>query len=202
MSKNAGYFMQVVGPPDVCARHGKDHMAVMLNQKGGGLWAGGGKGSEGACVIEPTEPVYVCVACIEAGAHARAPMPTEVEDRLSQVRAQLRLISKGQIDAWELLDLLEAAIRVRAGVALNGQEIHDVSVALDSAEKTWKPPMVREVSTVGQVTRACLICPRCDAQFGVDVDCRPGKVTEAYCHLCLERCRLSVVDGSVQIVKE
>jgi hypothetical protein len=170
-------------------------MAVMLNQKSGGFWAGG------TCVKEATEPVYVCVACIEAGAHARAPIPTEVEDRLRQVKAALGTIEIGQRNAADLLNLLEEALRARA-VALNGQEIHDVSVALDSAEKTWKPPMVREVSTVGHMTRVNLICPRCDAQFGKDVDRRPGKVTEAYCPLCLELCCLSVVDGSVQIVKE
>ena len=57
MSKNAGYFMQVMGPPDVCVRHGKDHMAVMLNQRSGIFVVGGVPQNEG-------EPSYVCVACL------------------------------------------------------------------------------------------------------------------------------------------
>ena len=133
--------------------------------------------------------------------HARAPLATEVEDRLAQVRAAIGTVEIGQRNASELLCLLDEALRARAsGVALNGQEIHDVSVALDVAEKTCQPPMVREVATVGKTTRVNVLCPACSAQFAVDVD--RTKKKEVYCRSCQARYYLSVVDGCVQIAME
>lgn len=202
MSKNAGSFMQVVTPPDVCARHGKNHMAVMLNRKSGGFWAGG------VCVKEATEPVYVCTACLEAGAHAWARLPTEVEDRLAQIRAQVQKGLEASMNASDLLCLLDEALRVRAsGVALNGQEVHDVSVASKSVAERHRENMEALqgglLAAVGKVTRVHVICPACkDGQFDVNVDRTAGKKTEAACPLCLTKCWLYVENGCVQISVE
>ena len=98
-------YLSVVGPVDICARHGKESMAVMLHQRSGVFVVGGVPQNEG-------EPSYVCVACIQAGAHARA-LPTEVEDRLRQVRAALGTVEIGQRNAADLLDLLEEALRAK-----------------------------------------------------------------------------------------
>jgi len=56
-------YLHVVTPFDECAQHGRDHMAVMLHQKGGGAYVTDEHGNQ-TVIAEATEPIHVCVACL------------------------------------------------------------------------------------------------------------------------------------------
>ncbi len=53
-------FVQVITPPDVCAKHGRADMAVMLEQRSNVFWVDGVRVNEG-------DPLYVCLSCVREG---------------------------------------------------------------------------------------------------------------------------------------
>jgi hypothetical protein len=59
---NVVNYVRTGGLADECARHGREHMAVMLHQKAGGVWVQDDNGRR--VIKEGTEPVHVCVACL------------------------------------------------------------------------------------------------------------------------------------------
>ena len=63
MMTSAINYFQVLTPQDECAKHGRDHMAVMLHEKGGGAYVTDEQGNT-TVIAEATDPVYVCVACL------------------------------------------------------------------------------------------------------------------------------------------